>query len=58
MIMIDADDLDWMEKDWTIEKKIEWILANGYPHRKKFRMDESVRRILEVFEDEKRRKNE
>jgi len=48
---MEADELDWMENDWPLRKKIEWIIYNQYPRRKKFKVPETVDRILEVFKD-------
>ena len=47
-----------MDKEMTLEKKIECILLNQYPRGKKYDMPKTIDLILEVFEDEKQIKEE
>lgn len=54
MIMIDAYEIDDMlDKDWPMQKKIEWIILNHYPRGRKHKLSETVDLILEEFEREK-----
>lgn len=52
MIEIDERDIEeMMDHDWSIRMKVEWIIFNQYPRRRKFKAPETVDRILEVFKD-------
>jgi hypothetical protein len=52
MIEIEDEEIEeMMDHDWSIKKKIEWIIFNQSSGRRKFNVPETVDEILEVFKD-------